>query len=73
MRIDPLIQSALDALPVPYTIVKKRDHYFAVVHGVRDRICIGGNHDRTKAGLARQTARSIDKLRASLSEKEVSR
>lgn len=71
MRIDPLIQSALDDLPVPYAIVKKRDHYFVLIHGFKDRICIGGNHDRSKASLARRTARNLQKIRASLTQKEV--
>lgn len=70
MRINPMIRSALDSLPVPYTIVKKRDHYFAVVHGVRNRICIGGNHDRTKDSLVRMTVHRLEKLRTSLTQKD---
>lgn len=45
-------------IPVPYEVVKKKDHYFLLVSGF-DRICIAGNHDRTSLRNAKNTVNQI--------------
>lgn len=65
MRIDPMIKRELDTLPVPYTIQKSKDHYFAIINGHRP-ICIGGNHDKHKWSLVKKTVADIRKIRQKL-------
>jgi hypothetical protein len=67
MRIDPVIQRELDLLPVPYTIKKSKDHYFAVIDGHKP-ICIAGNHDKTRWRLTKITVSSLKKIRKALDE-----
>lgn len=68
MRIDPVIQRALDELPVPYTIRKSKDHYFAVVEGFAP-VVVGGNHDRHNARLSKHTVTAIRRIRKALENK----
>ena len=67
MRIDNIIQRELDALPVPYTIRKTRDHYLAIIEGFPP-VTIGGNHDRHKSRLVKRTVVSLRKIRKQLEE-----
>ena len=62
MKIADDIKRALDELPVPYTIVKKRDHYFAVIEGY-PRIIVGNNSSKDKVQQVRNTVANINRLR----------
>jgi len=68
MKVDPNIRRELDLLPVAYTIRKTRDHYFAVI-GDHKPICIGGNHDKNKCRLVKNTMQSLRKIRLALEAK----
>ena len=68
MHIEPEIKVALKGIPVPYVIVKKKDHYFLEVPSYR-RLCIANNHGRTKARTVRATVMEIRKLIQSLEGK----
>ena len=61
MHIEPEIKVALKDIPVPYVIVKKKDHYFLEVPSYR-RLCIANNHGRTKARTIRMCVVEIKKL-----------
>lgn len=62
MRIDPIIQRELDALTVPYTIHKTKDHYMAFIAEFPP-VVIGGNHDRHRTRLVKHTVQSLRKIR----------
>lgn len=68
MRIDPTVKRELDSLPVPYTIRKSKDHYFAVVEGFKP-ILIAGNHDKSRVRLTWHTTTAIRKIRKALENK----
>ena len=61
MHIEPEIKVALKDIPVPYVIVKKKDHYFLEIPGY-PRLCIANNHPRTKARTIRMSVIGIRKL-----------
>jgi hypothetical protein len=61
MHIEPEIKVALKEIPVPYEIVKKKDHYFLEIPGY-PRLCIANNHNRTKARTIRMSVNEIRKL-----------
>ena len=61
MHIEPEIKVALKEIPVPYEIVKKKDHYFLEIPGY-PRLCIAGNHNRTKVQTVRMSVNEIRKL-----------
>jgi hypothetical protein len=61
MHIEPEIKVALKEIPVPYEIVKKKDHYFLEIPGY-PRLCIANNHNRTKARTIRMSVIEIRKL-----------
>lgn len=61
MHIEPEIKVALKEIPVPYEIVKKKDHYFLEIPGY-PRLCIANNHNRTKARTVRISVIEIRKL-----------
>jgi hypothetical protein len=61
MHIEPEVKTALKEIPVPYEIVKKKDHYFIEVPGY-PRLCIANNHNRTKARTIRMCVVEIKKL-----------
>ena len=67
MKIDKLVQRELDTIPVPYTITKKKDHYYAEVKGY-PRILVAGNHDRVPCSHIRKTIFNIRKLIATLGD-----
>jgi hypothetical protein len=58
MKIDQIVKRVMADIPVPYEVVKKKDHYFLLVSGF-DRICIAGNHDRTSLRNAKNTVNQI--------------
>lgn len=58
MKIDQIVKQVMADIPVPYEVVKKKDHYFLLVSGF-DRICIAGNHDRTSLRNAKNTVNQI--------------
>tara|TARA_R110000868_G_scaffold49869_1_gene160168 strand:+ start:556 stop:765 length:210 start_codon:yes stop_codon:yes gene_type:complete len=58
MKIDQIVKRVIADIPVPYEVVKKKDHYFLLVSGF-DRICIAGNHDRTSLRNAKNTVNQI--------------
>ena len=68
MHIEPEIKVALKEIPVPYEIVKKKDHYFLEIPGY-PRLCIAGNHNRTKVQTVRMSVHEIRKLIKSLEGK----
>lgn len=61
MRLNEDIKRALDELPVPYIIVKKRDHYFAVVEGF-PRIIVANNSSRDRVRNVRNTVAEIKRI-----------
>lgn len=61
MKLDAKIVSALDESPVPYTIVKTKDHYFAEF-STGQRVIIAGNHGRQRYGEVVSTVRKIRKI-----------
>jgi hypothetical protein len=61
MHIEPEVKTALKEIPVPYEIVKKKDHYFLEIFGY-PRLCIANNHNRTKARTIRISVNEIRKL-----------
>lgn len=61
MKIEGIVQRALDEIPVPYQIVKKTDHYYLVVEGY-PRIMVGGNHGRIPPTMHKKTVSQIRKL-----------
>jgi len=68
MRIDPIIKRVLDEIPVPYEIIKSKDHYFIKV-GDHPRVIIAGNHGRSKHGEISGTVSAIRKLIKHIQEK----
>lgn len=66
MKIDPIIKKALEEIPVPYKVVKSKDHYFVQVEGY-PRIIVAGNHHRAKWHEVRGTVGHIQKLIRSIS------
>jgi hypothetical protein len=61
MKIDIQIKKALDESPVPFDIVKTRNHYFAkFITG--QRIIIAGNHGKQKWGEVKSTVRHIKRV-----------
>lgn len=58
MKLDAQIKRALDESPVPYQIVKSKDHYFAEFANGR-RVVITGNHGKQKWGEVVSTVRNI--------------
>lgn len=61
MKLDPKIKEALDESPVPYTVVKKKDHYFAEFANGK-RIIVAGNHGRQRHGEVTSTVQKIRKI-----------
>lgn len=61
MRLNEDIKRALDELPVPYTIVKKRDHYFAVIEGF-PRIIVANNSSKDKVRNVRNTVAELKRI-----------
>ena len=61
MKLDAQIKRALDENPVPYQIVKSKDHYFAEFANGK-RVVIAGNHGRQKWGEVVSTVRNIKQV-----------
>lgn len=61
MKIDPRIKEALDESPVPYTVVKTKNHYFAQFD-TGQRVIISGNHGKQKHGEVISTVQKIRKI-----------
>ena len=61
MKLDAQIKRALDESPVPYQIVKSKDHYFAEFANGK-RVVIAGNHGRQKWGEVVSTVRNIKQV-----------
>jgi hypothetical protein len=61
MKVDPIIKKALEEIPVPYKLVKSKDHYFIQVEGY-PRVIISGNHQKAKWREVRGTITNINKL-----------
>lgn len=61
MKLDAQIKRALDENPVPYQIVKSKDHYFAEFTNGK-RVVIAGNHGKQKWGEVVSTVRNIKQV-----------
>lgn len=61
MKVDPKIKMALDESPVPYEVIKKKDHYFAQFE-TGHRVIITGNHGKQKHGEVISTVQKIRKI-----------
>jgi hypothetical protein len=61
MKLDAQIKKALDESPVPYEVVKAKDHYFAEFANGK-RVVIAGNHGRQKWGEVKSTVRNIKRM-----------
>jgi hypothetical protein len=61
MKLDPDVRSALAKLPVPHTIEKSKNHYYARIEG-RPRIIIAGNHGRLGVFELRNTIKQLNKI-----------
>ena len=61
MKLDAQIKRALDESPVPYQIVKSKDHYFAEFTNDK-RVVIAGNHGKQKWGEVVSTVRNIKQV-----------
>jgi hypothetical protein len=61
MKFDAQIKRALDESPVPYQIVKSKDHYFAEFANGK-RVVIAGNHGKQKWGEVVSTVRNIKQV-----------
>ena len=61
MKLDAQIKRALDESPVPYQIVKSKDHYFAEFASGK-RVVIAGNHGKQKWGEVVSTVRNIKQV-----------
>jgi hypothetical protein len=61
MKIDAQIKHALDESPVPYQIVKTKNHYFAEFANGK-RVVIAGNHGKQKWGEVVSTVRNIKQI-----------
>ena len=58
MKLDPKIRLALDESPVPYKLVKSKDHYFAQFD-TGQRVIIAGNHGKQRHGEIVSTVQKI--------------
>ena len=63
-RIHADVIAALESLPVPYTLEKKKDHYFALVG--KHRILVGNNSSKKDSHLVKYTVANINKLARTL-------
>jgi hypothetical protein len=61
VKLDAQIKRALDESPVPYQIVKSKDHYFAEFTNGK-RVVIAGNHGKQKWGEVVSTVRNIKQV-----------
>jgi len=61
MKLDAQIKRALDESPVPYQIVKSKDHYFAEFANGK-RVVIAGNHGKQKWDEVVSTVRNIKQV-----------
>ena len=68
MHIEPQIKEVIKEIPVPYEIVKKKDHYFLRIPGCRP-LCVASNHRHTKVRTIRMAVVEIRKAIKSLEGK----
>lgn len=61
MHIEPEVKAVLREIPVPYEIVKKKDHYFIEIPGY-PRVCVANNHRHTKVRTIRLCVVELRKL-----------
>lgn len=54
------VRRAVKALPFPWTIETKKDHYFLLALG--ERICVADNASRNVKNRNRQTVQQLQKL-----------
>lgn len=64
-RFPPRVQRELDALPVPWELVRKKAHYFLKIEGM-PLMCIGGNGARLKRTTEDNCVARIRRLRKEL-------
>lgn len=57
-HVDKRVRQALAHLDQPWTLIKKRDHYFVRV-GNRPMMCIGNNSSRQNDFLVQRTLGSL--------------
>jgi hypothetical protein len=60
-HISRRVMQALEKLERPWTVVKKRDHYFVKIEG-GPTVCIGGNNSKENAFLVERTLKHLEKL-----------
>lgn len=61
MKLDPDIRKALRSMIVPYTIEKKKDHYYALFE-TGERVIIAGNHGRLGRWELKKTLLALNKV-----------
>ena len=64
-RFPKSIQRELDALPVPWEVVQKKDHYFLRIVG-QPLMCVGGNGSHLKKTTEKNCVVRIRRLRKEL-------
>jgi len=60
-HVDRRVRQAIADLDRPYSVVKKRDHYFVQV-GDHPALCIGSNSSKQDEFLVKRTLRTLEKL-----------
>lgn len=61
MKLEGLIKTELAKMPVKYEIVRKRDHYFAVIEG--ELVLVAGSGTKFKNCLVASCVSKLRKIR----------
>jgi hypothetical protein len=60
-QVDRKVAALIRQLPEPWSLIKKRDHYFIHAHNGQ-RLCVGNNGNKPDEHLNKFAIRSIKKI-----------